>query len=57
MSMALAMSSLLLCKYWLNLMASSTVASLTSTFLGQNLLRDLTYSPVAGRSSGLSLSR
>ena len=30
---------------------------LTSTFLGQNLLNDLAYSPVAGQSSGLSLSR
>ena len=46
----------LLFKYWLNLMASSTIASLTSTFLGQNLLKDLAYSPVTGRSSGLSLS-
>ena len=56
-SMASAMSSLLLFKYWPNLMASSTIALLTSTFFGQNLLKDLAYSPVAGRSSGLSLSR
>ena len=35
---------------------SSTVASLTLTFLGQNLLNDLVYSPVAGRSLGGSLS-
>ena len=57
MSMASAMSSSLLFKYWPNLMASSTVASLISTFLGQNLLNDLAYFPVAGLSSGLSLSQ
>ena len=57
MSMASAMSSSLLFKYWPNLMASSTVASLTSTFLGQNLLNDFAYSPVAGLSSDFSLSQ
>ena len=35
---------------------SSTVASLTSTFLGWNLFNDLVYSPVAGHSLGGSLS-
>ena len=55
--MASAMSSSLLFKYWPNLMASSTVALLTSTFLKQNLLKDLAYSPVTGQSSGLSLSQ
>ena len=36
--------------------ASSTVASLTSTFLGRNWLKALAYSPFARRSSGLILS-
>ena len=56
MSMASAMSSLLLFKKWPYLIASSTVASLTSTFLGWNLLKAFAYSPFTGRSSGLILS-
>ena len=56
MSMASAMSSLLFFKKWPYLIASSTVASLTSTFLGWNLLKAFTYSPYTGHSSGLILS-
>ena len=56
MSMASAMSSSLFFKNWPYLIASSTVASLTSTFLGQNLLKAVTYSPFTGWSSGLILS-
>ena len=41
---------------WLNPTTSSIVALLTSTFLRQNLLKDLAYSPVAGCSLGGSLS-
>ena len=43
-------------KNWRYLIASSTVASLTSTFLGQNLLKAVAYSPFTGWSSGLILS-
>ena len=56
MSMASMMSSSLLFKKWPYFIASSTVASFTSTFLGQNLLKAFTYSPLASRSSGLILS-
>ena len=52
-SMASAISSSLFFKNWPYLIASSTVASLSSTFLGQNLLKAVTYSPLTGWSSGL----
>ena len=55
-SMASAMSSSLFFKNWPYLIASSTVASLTSTFLGWNLLKAVGYSPLTGWSSGLILS-
>ena len=55
-SMASVMSSSLFFKNWPYLIASSTVASLTYTFLGQNLLKAVAYSPLIGWSSGLILS-
>ena len=54
--MVSAMSSSLFFKNWPYLIASSTVASLTSTFLGWDLLKAVTYSPFTGWSSGLTLS-
>ena len=53
---ASAISSSLLFKKWPYLIASSTVASLTSTFLGQNLLKAFAYSTFSEKGDQLQKS-